>query len=59
MRCQGQPDLRALEAEITTKLVTAGLTDADVRVSAVDHLSRQDTGKLKRFVPIPRVLQAA
>jgi phenylacetate-CoA ligase len=60
VRCQGRPDLGALEAEITAKLVTAGLVGADVRVRAVDHLDRQDTGKLKRFVPSPAaVLQAA
>jgi phenylacetate-coenzyme A ligase PaaK-like adenylate-forming protein len=59
VRCQGRPDLRALEATIATKLVTAGLTGAEVRVSAVDHLARQDTGKLKRFVPIPGAVPRA
>lgn len=60
VRCQGHPDLRALEADIATKLATAGLAGPEVRVTAVDHLPRQDTGKLKRFVPIrPAVPQAA
>lgn len=49
-----------LDESFRPKLVTAGLVGADVRVRAVDHLNRQDTGKLKRFVPSPAgVLQAA
>ncbi|MGH9034755.1 MAG: phenylacetate--CoA ligase family protein, partial [Acidimicrobiia bacterium] len=52
VRCQGRPDLPALAAEITKKLSAVGLRGAEVTVAAVDHLQRQDTGKLKRFVPL-------
>jgi phenylacetate-coenzyme A ligase PaaK-like adenylate-forming protein len=52
VRCQGQPDLAALEAEIERKLATVGLHGAKVTVTTVDHLPRQDTGKLKRFLPL-------
>lgn len=52
VRCQGRPDLAALEAEITRKLTAVGLHGAEVAVATVDHLQRQDTGKLKRFIPL-------
>jgi phenylacetate-coenzyme A ligase PaaK-like adenylate-forming protein len=51
--CQGRPDLAALGARITAKLAAAGLTGAEVTVTAVEGLARQETGKLKRFVPVP------
>lgn len=52
VRCQGRPDLAALEAEITRKLTAVGLHGAEVAIATVDHLQRQDTGKLKRFIPL-------
>ncbi|MDQ3944497.1 MAG: hypothetical protein M3357_04970 [Actinomycetota bacterium] len=52
VRCQGRPSLAALEAEIKRKLAAVGLHGAEVAIAAVEHLQRQDTGKLKRFVPL-------
>ena len=57
--CQGRPDLWALAEQIAVKLVTAGLNGAEVSVHAVDRLARQETGKLKRFVPIRGVVSLA
>ncbi|HKN37853.1 MAG TPA: phenylacetate--CoA ligase family protein [Acidimicrobiia bacterium] len=57
--CQGRPDLWALADQIAVKLVTAGLNGAEVSVHAVDRLARQETGKLKRFVPIRGVVSLA
>jgi phenylacetate-CoA ligase len=60
VRCQGHPDLAALETEIQRKLAAVGLPDPQVAVTRVDHLQRQDTGKLKRFVPLrPAAAKAA
>jgi phenylacetate-CoA ligase len=58
--CQGRPDLRALADQIAAKLAAVGLNGAEITVRAVEGLTRQETGKLKRFVPMPAaVLQAA
>ena len=54
--CTGPVDLAGLRAEIVTKLATVGLADADVTITPVDHLARQDTGKLKRFIPLKPAL---
>ncbi len=51
--CQGRPDLLALQAEITGKLAAAGLPCPLVHISIAGSLTRQETGKLKRFVPLP------
>jgi phenylacetate-CoA ligase len=60
VRCQGRPDLAALHTEVTKKLTAVGLHGAEVAITAVDHLPRQDTGKLKRFIPLrPGVAKAA
>jgi phenylacetate-CoA ligase len=52
VRCLGRPALRALADEIRGKLVTAGLDDPEVTITALGQLPRQDTGKLKRFIPL-------
>jgi phenylacetate-coenzyme A ligase PaaK-like adenylate-forming protein len=54
--CTGPVDVAGLRAEIVAKLATVGLEDAEVTITAVDHLARQDTGKLKRFVPLKPAL---
>jgi phenylacetate-CoA ligase len=59
VRAHGRPDLAALETEITAKLATLGLESPEVVVTAVDHLERQETGKLKRFIPLRPALVAA
>lgn len=56
LRCTGPVDFSALQAEIVAKLATVGLTDAEVMITPVDHLPRQDTGKLKRFIPLEPAL---
>lgn len=50
--CTEPVDLTGLRDEIVAKLATVGLEDAEVTITAVDHLARQDTGKLKRFIPL-------
>jgi phenylacetate-CoA ligase len=59
VRCQGPVDLVGLQVEITSKLTAIGLTAPEVTVTAVEHLERQDTGKLKRFIPLRSSLVAA
>ena len=55
VRCVAHAELDALAAEIRGKLITAGLDDPEVRITALDQLPRQDTGKLKRFIPLAAV----
>ena len=60
VRCQGPTDLMALAGGIRGKLVTAGLDDPEVTITVLDQLPRQDTGKLKRFIPLaPAAAHAA
>ena len=54
--CTGPVDLNSLCAELIAKLAAVGLDDPEVTVTAVEHLTRQDTGKLKRFVPLKPTL---
>jgi phenylacetate-CoA ligase len=51
VRCDGRVDLAALRSRIATDLAKVGLASPEVSVSAVDRIGRQDTGKLRRFVP--------
>ena len=60
VRCQGPAELKGLADEIRGKLITAGLGDPDVTITVLDQLPRQDTGKLKRFIPLaPAAAHAA
>ena len=59
VRPQGSIDLWALAEEIRVKLGSAGLADPEVTLTVVDHLPRQDTGKLKRFIPLAAVAATA
>jgi phenylacetate-coenzyme A ligase PaaK-like adenylate-forming protein len=52
-RCTGPVDIPALEAEIAGELACLGLPAPRVTVTPVEHLDRQSSGKLKRFVPLP------
>jgi hypothetical protein len=48
-------DRAALEGALAARLAEAGLPAPSVRVSQVESLARNPvTGKLKRFVPLPR-----
>ena len=55
VRCQGPAELQGLADEIRGKLITAGLDDPEVTITVLDQLPRQDTGKLKRFIPLAPV----
>ena len=55
VRCQGQSQLMAVADEVRRKLVAAGLDDPQVTITVLDQLPRQDTGKLKRFIPLAPV----
>jgi phenylacetate-CoA ligase len=55
VRCLGQSHLMAVADEIRNKLITAGLDDPEVTIKVLDQLPRQDTGKLKRFIPLAPV----
>ena len=52
VRCQGDVDTRRVAQTIADALVALGLTDAEVSVTPVGVLDRQETGKLRRFVPL-------
>ncbi|MEN3269240.1 hypothetical protein [Pseudonocardia sp.] len=53
VRTVGHVDLDLVQAEIGAGLANLGLTDPEVVLTPVEHLDRQDTGKLKRFIPLP------
>lgn len=46
------PDTRAVESSIATELRRLGVRNPSVDVRAVDRLTRQQTGKMRRFVPL-------
>ena len=48
---RGHADLDQLEHELSAGLSMLGLADPDVTITPVTELERQDTGKLRRFVP--------
>jgi phenylacetate-CoA ligase len=54
IRATGPVDRPALQAEIAADLSRLGLPESEIIVNAVDHLDRQWSGKLKRFVALPR-----
>lgn len=53
LRTVGDLDLDLVQADIATGLVNVGLSAPQVVLTLVDHLDRQGTGKLKRFLPLP------
>ena len=54
VRCQGAVDTARIAAALRAALADLGLADAEVTVTAVETLERQDSGKFRRFVPLPR-----
>src|SRR4030095_13014034 len=48
---QGAP--AALGRVVAAELARMGLADPAVEVTVVDHLERQATGKVRRFLPLP------
>lgn len=53
IRTTGAVDVTTLRNKLVAGLSRAGLMDPVVTVSEVDGFDRQQTGKLKRFVPLP------
>jgi phenylacetate-coenzyme A ligase PaaK-like adenylate-forming protein len=49
---RSQPDLDALHRDLVAALLLAGLRDPEVTVHAEPKLTRLDSGKLRRFVPL-------
>lgn len=52
IRCRGEVGLSRLQRGLVDDLVRVGLRDPEITIRQVDHLERQATGKLKRFVPL-------
>jgi phenylacetate-CoA ligase len=52
IRCRGVVDAARLRREIVDDLARVGLRDPGITILQVEHLERQGTGKLKRFVPL-------
>ncbi len=53
-RCIGPVDIPALEAEMAGELARLGLPAPEVRVTPVERIERQSSGKLKRFIRLTR-----
>lgn len=53
IRCIGRVDISALRREIAKGLAELGLSGAEISVTPVERLDRQDVGKLRRFLPLP------
>lgn len=53
IRCNGPADPGAIHAALRRALLGVGLPAPDVAVTVVEHLQRQASGKLKRFIPLP------
>ena len=53
VRCIGDVDLMRLQRALTDDLRHLGLHEPEVTIRQVEHLERQATGKLKRFIPLP------
>jgi len=54
VRCQEALDTDPIVTAIRGALFKLGLFDAEITITAVQVLDRQDTGKFRRFVPLPR-----
>ena len=49
----GDVDLMRLQRELADDLRRLGLREPEITIRRVEHLERQATGKLKRFLPLP------
>jgi phenylacetate-CoA ligase len=52
LRTVGPVDMIGLRNDLAAALALAGVDAPEVAVHEVDELPRQDTGKLKRFIPL-------
>ena len=53
VRCDGPVDMARVAETIRCSLIELGLSGATVSLGAVDALTRESTGKLRRFIPLP------
>jgi phenylacetate-CoA ligase len=53
VRCQGAVDTASIAAALRTALLDLGLAGAEVTITHVQALDRQESGKFRRFVPLP------
>lgn len=53
IRCTGDVDVPQLRSEIVEGLAALGLEEPSLLITYVDGFQRQETGKLKRFFPLP------
>lgn len=51
---RGELDTERLASTLRAALSEVGLADAEITITPVDALERQESGKLKRFIPLPR-----
>jgi phenylacetate-coenzyme A ligase PaaK-like adenylate-forming protein len=54
VRCQGPLDSNAVAAELRSALGNLGMAGAEITITPVETLERQETGKFRRFVPLRR-----
>jgi phenylacetate-CoA ligase len=54
VQVRGHGDFRALRRDLTRGLAELGVNEPDVSIETVGGFERQKTGKIKRFVPLPR-----
>jgi phenylacetate-CoA ligase len=52
IRCRGEVNLSQLHRQLVGDLFRLGLREPEITIRQVEHLERQATGKLKRFVPL-------
>jgi hypothetical protein len=52
VRCDGAADLAGLGTEIAGELARLGLESPAVTVTAVERIAREQSGKLRRFIPL-------
>lgn len=53
VRRQGELDEARVVATLRAALAELGLVDAEITITTVDALERQESGKFRRFVPLP------
>lgn len=59
IRCDGSIDEARIADALRTALIDLGVAGAEVAITRVDVLDRQESGKFKRFVPLPLVESGA
>jgi phenylacetate-coenzyme A ligase PaaK-like adenylate-forming protein len=52
VRCESELDPAPIASALRAKLGEIGLRDAEITITPVETLDRQDSGKFRRFVPL-------